>query len=656
MPQDFTGQNLQGRSFRGQNLVGANFSYADIRGADFSGADLTEANFSHAQAGLRPKSATYLTLIAFSLAVTTATFPAMIGRIAAWPFTWGFSQEFFIFPTLPFYELTTIFPFILLPGIAAFFILFAYFLSTVLRKGLKPALGIIAYTIIFCMLLGISIWLVFNPLLLVFIELGALAGWRELFELVAVDILLSIVSVVLGSLLVVLSGIIFLPSTLAYGVAVMALARVVGKNFTIGTFYGAKFSMLIATIRLSWEAASIVIGAEANLLALLETIIVMVSVTFIASSIADRISWKAIKNDEKYILIRRITIIFTTLGGTRFRKANLTKTNFAGTLLKNTDFRAATMYRTSWFQSRQLSWARFGQTYLANAQLQQVLVTGEGQHQNFNAQDLRGLSLRAANLADASLIGADLYQTDLRQATLAGTKLVRANLEDADLSGACLTGACIQDWSVTQSTRFEGTICQYVYLKLPGADNADIQRLPHQREFKAGEFSRFVRSLLDTLTLEHDRSLDANAAIQALKSLTADCQSALSVVALEHRTDRILLQVQLPVGANRDRIRRQYFERYDHLANAAPEPSANKSEATALFADLLQQTQRQKINIYLYNNGIRIAAEQIHLSFNCSLHQTITTAGGDLSIDGAGALSLGDINGTVVNQMEASRS
>ncbi|MBD2527812.1 pentapeptide repeat-containing protein [Nostoc sp. FACHB-133] len=52
MPQDFSHQNLRGRSFEGQNFTGANFSGADIRGADFTGANLTRANFSHAKTGL----------------------------------------------------------------------------------------------------------------------------------------------------------------------------------------------------------------------------------------------------------------------------------------------------------------------------------------------------------------------------------------------------------------------------------------------------------------------------------------------------------------------------------------------------------------------------------------------------------------------------
>ena len=656
MAQDFTGQNLQGRSFRGQNLVGANFSYADIRGADFSGADLTRANFSHARAGLKPKSAIYITFIAFVLVITSAISSAVIGLIAVSPFVGGFTQDFFIFPTIHFHELTKIFPLIPLPGIAAFFILFAYFFSTFLRQGFKPALRTITYTAICCPLLIIFVLLLLTPLLLILVELGALAGWKEIFELIAVYLLFSAASIATGSLLVTFSEAIFFASTLAYGVAVNAVERVSGRNFTIAALYTYGFSAIFATILSSWETASIIIRAraKAGLLALLEVIIVAASVTLIASLFAGYIGWKALKSDKKYFLICKMTAIFSTNGSTSFRTANLTETNFAGTLLKNTDLRAATMSCATWSQSRQLSWARVSQTYLANTQLQRLLVTGEGQRQSFNSQDLRNLNLRETNLADASLIGTDLYQTDLRKATLSGAKLVRANLEAADLSEACLTGACIQDWSITQSTQFVGTICKYVYLKLPGEDGTDVQRLPHQREFKAGEFSQFVRSLLDTLTLEHDRSLDANAALQALKSLTAGRQDALSVVALEHRNDRILIKVKLPVTANRDRIKQQYFERYDRLVNVAPEPSSYQGEATALFADLIQQTQHKKINIYLYNYGVRIAAEEVKLTLDRSLHQTVTTAGGNLVIDGAGAFSLGDITGTVVNQMEAS--
>lgn len=52
MAEDFSGQNLRGRSFKGQNLTGANFSGADIRSANFKGACLAGAVFTNVKAGL----------------------------------------------------------------------------------------------------------------------------------------------------------------------------------------------------------------------------------------------------------------------------------------------------------------------------------------------------------------------------------------------------------------------------------------------------------------------------------------------------------------------------------------------------------------------------------------------------------------------------
>ncbi|MBD2615856.1 pentapeptide repeat-containing protein [Nostoc punctiforme FACHB-252] len=68
MPQDFSHQNLRGRSFKGENLAGANFSHADIRGTDFSGANLTRANFHKAKAGLKSYGIFVFSLLLFFVA------------------------------------------------------------------------------------------------------------------------------------------------------------------------------------------------------------------------------------------------------------------------------------------------------------------------------------------------------------------------------------------------------------------------------------------------------------------------------------------------------------------------------------------------------------------------------------------------------------
>lgn len=69
MPQDFSGQNLQGHSFKGQDLTGANFSRADIRGTNFTNAILKDANFSYALAGLQTYRIASVLIISLVLAV-----------------------------------------------------------------------------------------------------------------------------------------------------------------------------------------------------------------------------------------------------------------------------------------------------------------------------------------------------------------------------------------------------------------------------------------------------------------------------------------------------------------------------------------------------------------------------------------------------------
>ncbi|MHC5917361.1 MAG: pentapeptide repeat-containing protein [Nostoc sp.] len=86
MPQDFSGQNLRGRSFKGQNLEGANFSGADIRSADFTGATLTGANFSHATAGLQKRWATFLVGVSWLLSGVSGFFSAFTGALIAYIF------------------------------------------------------------------------------------------------------------------------------------------------------------------------------------------------------------------------------------------------------------------------------------------------------------------------------------------------------------------------------------------------------------------------------------------------------------------------------------------------------------------------------------------------------------------------------------------
>ena len=103
---------------------------------------------------------------------------------------------------------------------------------------------------------------------------------------------------------------------------------------------------------------------------------------------------------------------------------------------------------------------------------------------SFVGADLHQTNLREAKLINTSFVGADFYQARLQKADLSGAILVRTQLERADLTGACLTGACIQDWSVTRSTKLDGVLCKYVYMKFENGDKREP--MPPKGEFKDG--------------------------------------------------------------------------------------------------------------------------------------------------------------------------
>ncbi|MBD2682195.1 pentapeptide repeat-containing protein [Nostoc paludosum FACHB-159] len=129
MPQDFSGQNLRGRSFKGQNLEGANFSSADIRSADFTGANLRNANFSHAQAGLQKRWAIGLVLVSFLLSGLSGFLWANNGYLVLLIFdTSSLGNQ--------------------IAGCIALIILIALFV-VIIRQGVTVGLGAFAFSFVF---------------------------------------------------------------------------------------------------------------------------------------------------------------------------------------------------------------------------------------------------------------------------------------------------------------------------------------------------------------------------------------------------------------------------------------------------------------------------------------------------------------------------
>lgn len=279
------------------------------------------------------------------------------------------------------------------------------------------------------------------------------------------------------------------------------------------------------------------------------------------------ISWRAMKGDQKYSLIRNIAVPFAATGGTSFRGANLTNADFTQAILKSTDFRNTTLICSRWYQAKMLDRVRPGLTYLQNAQVRQLLVTRQGQDTNFDGENLRGINLQAANLADTSFIGADLSEANLQDANLSRAKLKQTQLDATDLTGATLTGAYIEDWGITNTTKLHGVRCEYVFMHLPTKEDPDPLRKPDNKleEFADGDFADFIKPIFDTLDLYHNQGVDPRAIAIALKNLAENHPEAeLEIVGMEKRgDDKILLRAKTAAGSDKSQLSAEYFDDYN---------------------------------------------------------------------------------------------
>ena len=658
MLNDFSNQSLRGRSYRGQDLSGSSFRGADIRGTDFTGAKLVGADFSGAIAGLQRRWAIALLAISFGLAAIAGILCMSSGMSIEGLFVPGYPRHTST-SGLELAQLADFIPVMVL----AFFVIFAIFFAITLHKGIKAALvalaGVLALFLVSTVTVSVIWALTVNPATLQIILKGNIQDFdratTDLWQAASPDIRFianALLAIAFVTLFITSSGAQALIAVMTMGVAVVTAETVIGEwaaglvsatVIVIALLSGIPGTGgIIIIMRQNGEMLWTVLGAIASGF-------VMVGVV---AALGGCVSWQALQGDTKFTFIRKLAFNLSATGGTKFRQADLTGANFANARLKGTDLRGAKISRTHWLKAQALEQARVGKTYLRFPAIQQLVVTGDGRNGNFERENLRKLNLQQVTLTDASLIGADLYQADLRDSDLSRAKLVRANLTQADLSGACLTGACIQDWSATASTQLEGVICDYIYRRLPTDDNPDPNRIPHQGEFQADEFQQFMHSLLNTLDLYHEQDVDVKAAVSALRSLATQPGEFLEIIALENRDNGIAIKLKLEVE-NRDRFRERYFQYYqNYLSN---QPPLLPNQDVALVQQLNQALQNLKqhlTNCYFHNHDILVEGKNVDVKIDKSQIQTISSQGGNLEVSGAGALSLGDISGTVADTLQ----
>jgi uncharacterized protein YjbI with pentapeptide repeats len=248
--------------------------------------------------------------------------------------------------------------------------------------------------------------------------------------------------------------------------------------------------------------------------------------------------------------------------GTSFLNLDLSEVSFRGTTLANTDLRARKLYRTCFQGAQGLERARVDSQYLdlEIPKVQKLLTHASSADRNFRGLNLQGAYLQGADLrgfdlTDTNLTGADLKQADLRESVLVRTQLagadfqgvdlrkdvlidanlteadfrgadlrdsilVRAQVARADFRGADLTGICIEDWSVSNKTRFADVRCDYIYRKYEDGQPTDCY--PIDRDFEAGEFAYLYQESEDVVELVFKGEFDFSALSLAFYKLQTE--------------------------------------------------------------------------------------------------------------------------------------
>ncbi|NEO55743.1 MAG: hypothetical protein F6K54_23335 [Okeania sp. SIO3B5] len=519
--RNFQRANLRGLSFKGKDLSDADFSFADIRSTDFSGANLTRAKFCGAKAGLQKRWVMVLLAGVLVLVVISV--------------------------------ILNLFSLI--------------FKLLIFDSSIKNQVAACVSLIVIIML-----WITF---ICYRIEDVAVVGTGILALAAAIAGALAVVGAGALTGTGAVAGVFVAAGILAVAVAFVIAFAVAGALAVVGTVAFAVAGAFMVAVAL----AEIVTGAFARAFA------GAFAVAFVQTLLSSYVAYQAMKGDEKYSLIRSVAIAFAATGGTSFRDANLTDTDFTNGTLKSTDFREANITRICWKNTIKLDRIRPGETYLQDAKVRELVKTGAGENINLDRSNyLQGINLQGANLTNASFIEANLNSANLQDANLSRAKLVGTFLDQANLTGATLTGAFLEDWGITTTTKLDGIKCDYVYMRLPPEKRPDFLKLPPEesldervrrkpadedKNFEEGEFAEFLKPLVNTLDLYHNQAADPRIAAYSFDKLQKDHPEAeIKMRSMEVRgenNDKLLIRADTTPEANHSVLDKEYFDTYNKL-------------------------------------------------------------------------------------------
>ncbi|MEM8805634.1 MAG: pentapeptide repeat-containing protein [Cyanobacteria bacterium P01_G01_bin.38] len=579
--RNFSGEQLQGQSLRGQNLTGIDLRGADLRGVNFIGANLTGANLQGAKAGLPIHWGVIWGVIACLLAAVAGFLSGYVG------------------------DLVTLLLISERPGSvsAGWVTLFVQgvFFAIALYRNLAVGFKAVALT------LAVSITATIAAALL----LAATGDVSSLFP----EAFYVVFSFAIAASLTVAVAFVLAVAVVLASIVAGAVAVVMAISTAVAVAIGAVFAVAVAL--------TVVIQAT-----------VAIAIAMVVIGLSTYLGGRTLAGAPNHHLIQSMAVTLAAIGGTCFRRANLTDADFTQAYLKSTDLRRAHLIRTRWRGTQALSLARVGDSYLQYPVIRDLVITGQGKdltvhphplnlqginlaganlvNANFTGAILKDGTLQGANLADATLTLANLNRVNLQDADCSRAKLVQTQLHETSLAGACLTGATIEDWGITTATQLNGLQCDYVFMRLPRDDDPDAN--PHRKpdawdtNFEPGEFIDFISPLIDTLDLYHNQTVDPRVVAVAFNELRENNpDSNLEIISMERRgkrRDKFLLRAEARPQSNLAELHAQYFDRYRELLALPPQTLVailmEKESQTTLLANMVS-TAVNRSGIYAKN-------------------------------------------------------
>lgn len=564
--------------FSGSNLRGRNFTGQDLRGKDFSNADIRGTNFSGADlsgADFTGAKAGLQRRWFFSQLGISLIVSVTLNFIAA---TINAAAVAYLFSS----EVSRNAGFI--PGGCVVLLLIAVFLA-ISHQGLTTravATSIVAFAFAFA---------------------GAVASGGTIAGAVAsafAGVFAGAVASAFASAIVVASA-----SAFAFAVAVGVFA---------GAFFGA-FGVGVAF--------AFAVG---------------VGVAIMTGLLSIYIAWRVSRNDEKFALVRQVGIVFSSIGGTRFYKADLTGANFMNATLKSTSFREANLTHVCWKNTQKLDRARVGDSILRNSAVRELLTTRKSHQKSYVAADLeganlQGVDLEAANLTRANISNAILYDANLKDANLREILAV-----GTDFTRAYLTGACLEAWNIDHTTKLDQIDCQYVFLLEKPNTIGSRERRPHDPDavFAPGDFEKLYNRIINTVQILMRNGINPEAFADAFQKLMQDNLGVTrdSIQALEKKGKDVLVTIEVPEDADKAKIAQTLDINYrNRLHQLEAENKQLQLRSTDLRDIAIELAKRQP---HIHN----------HQTMNDKAEHNTINIGGNVT---GSTINLGEISGAVSN-------